>query len=284
MHHSGHHSRVWTATTIGGAGDVDRRGHGRVQLARLQGTVADGVEDAAEAIGAEQVAQAGGVLGVERDDAGAGEPPGRRGPRADDLAGIALLEVVQGVVAGNAGDAGDEQRQAGGEAIPEATSGMITMIATADRPGDHEEETMMEQQQTLARQVSEALERNRGTMTLQLAHDLGVPEAEVVRALPDGRAVELDAGRWEEIIRSFEGLGKVHVIVSNGGDDAGGGGPVRRLQHLGRFLQRADQIAGHAHPLAGAGAVFAVEKPSHMNDEVTTLSVQFFDRGGTLGV
>jgi putative heme degradation protein len=28
------------------------------------------------------------------------------------------------------------------------------------------------------------------------------------------------------------------------------------------------------------GAVFAVEKRSHMNDEVTTLSVQFFDRAG----
>ena len=28
------------------------------------------------------------------------------------------------------------------------------------------------------------------------------------------------------------------------------------------------------------GSVFAVEKRSHMNDEVTTLSVQFFDRGG----
>ncbi len=28
------------------------------------------------------------------------------------------------------------------------------------------------------------------------------------------------------------------------------------------------------------GAVFTVEKRSHMNDEVTTLSVQFFDRAG----
>ena len=45
---------------------------------------------------------------------------------------------------------------------------------------------------------------------------LGVPEAEVIRQMPDGRAVELDAGRWEELLRSFEDLGKVHVIVSNG--------------------------------------------------------------------
>jgi putative heme iron utilization protein len=74
----------------------------------------------------------------------------------------------------------------------------------------------MQQQTDVARQVSEALERNPGAMTLQLARDLGVPEAEVVRALPDGRSVELDAGRWQEIIGSFEDLGSVHVIVSNG--------------------------------------------------------------------
>ncbi len=53
-------------------------------------------------------------------------------------------------------------------------------------------------------------------MTLQLARDLGVPEAEVVRALPGGRAVELNAGHWQEIIGAFEDLGSVHVIVSNG--------------------------------------------------------------------
>ena len=35
-------------------------------------------------------------------------------------------------------------------------------------------------------------------MTLQLARDLGVPEVEVIRALPDDRAVELDATRWED--------------------------------------------------------------------------------------
>jgi putative heme iron utilization protein len=76
---------------------------------------------------------------------------------------------------------------------------------------------MMTQERTdVARRVREALERNPGAMTMQLAHELGVPEAEVVGALPGGRAVELDAGRWEEIVRSFEALGQVHVIVSNG--------------------------------------------------------------------
>ena len=61
--------------------------------------------------------------------------------------------------------------------------------------------------------VEEAVRANPGKMTLQLARELGVPEVEVIRALPDGRAVELDAGRWEELIRGFEALGKVHVIA-----------------------------------------------------------------------
>src|SRR5438045_4048468 len=64
--------------------------------------------------------------------------------------------------------------------------------------------------------IEAAVRRDPHRMTLQLARDLAVPEAEVVRALPDGRSVELDLGRWEELVRSFEALGQVHVIVSNG--------------------------------------------------------------------
>ena len=41
--------------------------------------------------------------------------------------------------------------------------------------------------------IREALTRNPSQMTLQLARDLGVSEAEVVRAFPDDRAVETHA-------------------------------------------------------------------------------------------
>jgi hypothetical protein len=37
-----------------------------------------------------------------------------------------------------------------------------------------------------------------------------------IRAFPPHRAVELDIARWEELIRSFEDLGSLRVIVSNG--------------------------------------------------------------------
>jgi putative heme iron utilization protein len=64
--------------------------------------------------------------------------------------------------------------------------------------------------------IRDAVRRAPAAMTMQLARQLGVPEVEVIRALPEGRSVELDAARWQELIRSFEAIGDVHVIVSNG--------------------------------------------------------------------
>src|SRR6266404_5843129 len=67
-----------------------------------------------------------------------------------------------------------------------------------------------------ADRIRAAVEKNPRKMTLQLARDLGVPEVEVIRALPPDRIVELDMARWEELIQSFEAFGSVRVLVSNG--------------------------------------------------------------------
>jgi putative heme iron utilization protein len=61
-------------------------------------------------------------------------------------------------------------------------------------------------EQTIER-IRKALELNRRKMTVQVARELGVSEAEVIRCLPAGHAVELDVSRWEELIRRFESLG-----------------------------------------------------------------------------
>ena len=132
----------------------------------------------------------------------------------------------------------------------------------------------------LARRVREALGRNPGAMTMQLARDLGVPEVEVVRALPDGRAVELDAGRWEEIIQAFEPLGQVHVIVSNGATTIEAVGQFGGFSTWGEFFDVQTKTLDMHVRWPRLGSAFAVEKRSHMNDDVTTLSVQFFDRAG----
>src|ERR1700681_4135521 len=62
-----------------------------------------------------------------------------------------------------------------------------------------------------------AVEKNPRKMTLQLAQNLGVPEVEVIRAFPTDRVMELDIARWEDLLWSFEALGAVRVLVTNGG-------------------------------------------------------------------
>lgn len=131
----------------------------------------------------------------------------------------------------------------------------------------------------LRNKVREALAAKRSEMTLTLARRFEVPELQVIRALPDDMAVELDAAQWEAMLRDFESLGNVHVIVSNGSTTLEAFGRFGNFSTWGNFFNvqtksldmhiRADRLA----------AVFAVEKPSHM-DDVPTVSFQFFDEDG----
>ena len=127
--------------------------------------------------------------------------------------------------------------------------------------------------------VRDAVRNSPAAMTLQLARQLGVPEVEVIRALPDGRGVELDASRWEELLRAFERLGDVHVIVSNGCVTSEVVGRFDGFSTWGEFFNvQSGSLDLHLRP-ARLAAAFAVEKPSHM-DGVRTLSFQFYDRDG----
>lgn len=131
----------------------------------------------------------------------------------------------------------------------------------------------------IAQRVRAAVARNPGAMTLQLARDLGVPEVEVVRAFPDGRAVELDVGRWEELLRALEGFGEVHVLVSNGVATLESVGEFGGFSTWGEFFNvQSGSLDMHVR-YRNLGAAFAVEKPSHMSGR-GTLSFQFYDREG----
>ena len=127
--------------------------------------------------------------------------------------------------------------------------------------------------------IRAAVERNPRKMTLQLARDLGVPEVEVIRAFPIDRVMELDITRWEELIRSFEVLGPVRVLVSNGAATIEVDGQFGGFSTAGEFFNvQTDSLDMHIrwHQLAAA---FAVEKPGHM-DGTGTRSFQFFDQAG----
>jgi putative hemin transport protein len=127
--------------------------------------------------------------------------------------------------------------------------------------------------------IQAAIRENPNQMTMLLARQFRVPEVEVVRAFPDDRAVELDALRWEELIRCLEGFGKVHVIVSNGGATLEANGHFGNFSTTGDFFNVQTKSLDMHIRWREIGAAFAVEKPGHVDGQ-KTLSFQFFDRSG----
>ena len=127
--------------------------------------------------------------------------------------------------------------------------------------------------------IRTAVEKNPRKMTLQLARDLGVPEVEVIRAFPAGRVTELDIARWEELLQSFEDFGSVRVLVSNGATTIEVDGQFGGFSTAGEFFNvQTDSLDMHIR-WQQLAAVFAVEKPGHM-DGMATRSFQFFDQTG----
>jgi putative hemin transport protein len=127
--------------------------------------------------------------------------------------------------------------------------------------------------------IRQAVAANPRKMTLQLAHDLGVPEVEVIRAFPPERVTELDASRWEELIRTLEKFGPVRVIVSNACTTAELEGQFGGFSTAGPFFNVQTSTLDMHIQWKELGAAFAVQKPGHL-DGIITLSVQFYDRAG----
>ena len=139
-----------------------------------------------------------------------------------------------------------------------------------------------EQPKDIRAAVQEIFNRNRAAMTPMIAQKLGVPEVEVIRNLPDDVSVELDATRWEEIIRDFEALGPVYVIASNEAVTLETHGTFAKFSTTGPFFNvQNESLDMHIRHQALA-AVFGVAKPGHM-DGVETLSFQWFAPSGRSG-
>src|SRR5215813_8148076 len=115
--------------------------------------------------------------------------------------------------------------------------------------------------------IRAAVEKNPRKMTLQLARDLGVPEAEVIRAMP--HTLELDASRWEELLRSLESLGILRVLVTNGAATIECDGQFGGFSTTGEFFNvQTDSLDMHIR-WQQLTAAFAVEKPGHMDGMAT---------------
>ena len=132
---------------------------------------------------------------------------------------------------------------------------------------------------SLRERVQSALAEEPNAMTMQLAQRFAVPEADILRALPPGRVVELESSQWEAIIRDLEPLGKVHVIISNGAATLETSGVFKDFSIWGGFFNVQSPSLDMHIRYDNLGSIFALEKPSHMNG-VNTLSIQFYDRQG----
>lgn len=127
--------------------------------------------------------------------------------------------------------------------------------------------------------IREAYNKDRSQMTLMLAHQLRIPEVDILRSLEGDSAHELDAARWEEVIRAFEAFGDVTVIISNGATTLEAFGQFGGFSSKDGFLNiRSKSLDMHIRSWE-LGAVFAFRKPSHL-DKHESLSIQFFDRRG----
>src|SRR5262245_20579614 len=94
--------------------------------------------------------------------------------------------------------------------------------------------------------IRNAYNTDRSQMTLMLAYKLRVPEVEIIRALEGDTAHELDFSRWEEIIRAFEPLGPVTVILSNGAATVEVFGQFGKFSNKDGFLNvRTDSLDMH---------------------------------------
>ena len=143
-----------------------------------------------------------------------------------------------------------------------------------DRPGYHHQGDA-----DVRERLREEVRRHPRKMTLQVAREYGVPEVEVIRAFPEGRAAELDACRWEELVRDLESLGPVRVLVSSGAATVEVDGRFGGFNTAGEYFNVQTESLDLHLRWRELAAAFAVEKPGHMDGQAT-YSVQFFDRAG----
>lgn len=127
--------------------------------------------------------------------------------------------------------------------------------------------------------IRAAFESNGRQMAVVLARKYEVSELEVVQAMPEGMAVELDSSRWEAIIRALEPMGACHVIVNNGSVTMECTGPFSGMDFSGPFFNvQNDELDMHIQ-YKTLTQVFAVIKPGHTDGSMTQ-SIQFFNHKG----
>ena len=132
----------------------------------------------------------------------------------------------------------------------------------------------------LKQRIADVLAEQPRRMTSQIARDLDVPEADVIRAMSRDKVTELDPSKWEQIIRDFEPLDKMHVICSSGAVTLESFGQFSHFSTVGEYFNVQNSTLDMHIRYKQLASIFAIEKPSHMDGQ-PTLSIQFYDRHGS---
>ncbi len=134
----------------------------------------------------------------------------------------------------------------------------------------------------LKARVAAHLAREPRAMTPIMAREFGVPEVEIIRALPVEQSTELRVGdnRTLELLHSLQRLGRVHVIASNEGCTLEAYGHFGEFSVTGPFFNVQTNTLDMHIKYREITAAFAVIKPSHQDGQ-TTYSIQFFTKSGS---
>lgn len=89
--------------------DVDTPGDFGSHFALFEGTVTSAIQDGAKLVSCKEAGEGVAILGVAGEDIGMIDDLVIFLLDADDLAGVAVMEIMKGVKAGYASDAGNEQ-------------------------------------------------------------------------------------------------------------------------------------------------------------------------------
>lgn len=131
----------------------------------------------------------------------------------------------------------------------------------------------------LREKIAKKLAANPGLKTGMLAETLGVSEAEVLRAMPDGYARELAVDDMEAFVTSLETLGLVYFVTRNEACVTEIKGRFGGFSRSGPFFNVAGE-ALHLHlRLDRVAAVFHVTPPA-AEGRPSWPSLQFFTRSG----
>ncbi|MGE4506278.1 MAG: heme utilization cystosolic carrier protein HutX [Desulfovibrionaceae bacterium] len=127
--------------------------------------------------------------------------------------------------------------------------------------------------------IRERISENPSLMPMALADELNLPEAEVVRCLPEEMRVEAPASEFEAIWEAMTGWEKVTFIARNPGAvvEVSCRLPKGRHGHgMFNLMERGNPLGGHLFA-DRIGSIWLVSKPFF---NMESHSVQFFDVDG----